>query len=51
MRLAQALDTGAQILATACQQCKRTLAAQARKDRVRLRVVDVAELLWQALRP
>ena len=51
MRLAQALDTGAQTLATACQQCKRTLAAQARKDRVRLRVVDVAELLWQALRP
>lgn len=49
MRLAQALETGAQVLATACQQCKRTLASQARKDRVRLRVVDVAELLWQAL--
>lgn len=49
MRLAQALETGAQVLATACQQCKRTLAAQARKERARLRVVDVAELLWQAM--
>lgn len=51
MRLAQALATEAQVLATACQQCKRTLATQARKERVRLRVVDVAELLWRALGP
>lgn len=48
-RLAQALETEAQVLATACQQCKRTLATQARRERVRLRVMDVVELLWQAL--
>jgi len=48
-RLEQAWGTGADVIATACQQCKRTLAAQARRERVRIRVVDVAELLWKAL--
>lgn len=49
LRLEQARATGAEVIATACQQCKRTLAAQARKERVRLRVVDVAELVRKAL--
>lgn len=44
-RLVQALDTGASTLITACQQCRRTLAAAARRQRVRLKVVDVVEFL------
>jgi len=48
-RLAEALDTGAELIVTACQQCKRTLSSAARKRRLRLRTVDVVELVWQAL--
>ncbi|MGQ9515851.1 MAG: (Fe-S)-binding protein [Anaerolineae bacterium] len=48
-RLAEAQDTGAELIVTACQQCKRTLTSAARKRRVRMRTVDVVELVWQAL--
>lgn len=48
-RLAEAQDTGAELIVTACQQCKRTLTGAARKRRVRMRTVDVVELVWQAL--
>jgi Fe-S oxidoreductase len=48
-RLGQAQRTGARVVLSACQQCKRTLMAAARRDRVRLRVMDVAELVWRAM--
>lgn len=48
-RLAQALETGASILVTPCQQCKRTLAAAARRRQARLKVLDLAELIWQVV--
>jgi len=48
-RLAQAEATGAKTIVSACQQCKRTLSAAARRERVRMRVLDVAELVWQAM--
>jgi heterodisulfide reductase subunit D len=48
-RLAQAQQAGAQAVVSACQQCERTLAAAARRDRVRLRVMDIAEIVWKAL--
>jgi heterodisulfide reductase subunit D len=48
-RLAQALETGARTLVTPCQQCKRTLANAARRERSRLKVLDLAEYLWRAL--
>lgn len=48
-RLAQAQATGADYLVSACQQCKRTLATAARRERVRIRTLDVAELVWQAM--
>ncbi len=48
-RLAQALDTGASVLVTPCQQCKRTLANAARQARARLKVLDLNEYLWRAL--
>lgn len=48
-RIAQAVATGATLLATPCQQCKRTLATAARKARARLQVLDLTELIYRAL--
>jgi heterodisulfide reductase subunit D len=48
-RLGQAQRTGARVLLSACQQCKRTLMAAARRNRVRVRVMDLAELAWRAM--
>ncbi len=47
-RLEQAQEVEAQIIASACQQCERTLTEAARRNRVRVKVVDVAELALQA---
>ncbi|NLE76452.1 MAG: (Fe-S)-binding protein [Chloroflexi bacterium] len=49
MRLAQAQATGTQAIVTACQQCQRTLAMAARRGRVRLRVWDLSQLVWQRM--
>jgi heterodisulfide reductase subunit D len=48
-RLAQATATGAEAIASACQQCKRTLLQAARKTKTRIKVFDVTELVWQAM--
>ena len=48
-RLAQAQEVGAEVIASACQQCKRTLAAAARRDKASLRVLDIVEVVWQAM--
>lgn len=48
-RLAQAEEVGAQVLVSACQQCKRTLFGAAKRARSRIKVLDVTELLWQAM--
>jgi heterodisulfide reductase subunit D len=48
-RIEQASATGATALISACQQCKRTLLQAARKTRTRIRVLDVTELVWQAM--
>ena len=47
-RLAQAEQAGAQAIVSACQQCERTLASAARRERARLRVMDIAEIVWKA---
>jgi heterodisulfide reductase subunit D len=49
LRLAQAQEVEAQVIASACQQCERTLTDAARRNKVRIRVVDVAQLVLQAL--
>ncbi|MGQ9584554.1 MAG: (Fe-S)-binding protein [Anaerolineae bacterium] len=49
LRLAQAQATGAHILVTACQQCQRTLAMAARRERVRMRVWDLSQLVWERM--
>ncbi|HUW13992.1 MAG TPA: (Fe-S)-binding protein [Anaerolineae bacterium] len=48
-RLAQAVSTGANAIISSCQQCKRTLLQAARKTKTRIRVLDVTELVWQAM--
>jgi heterodisulfide reductase subunit D len=44
-RLQQAQATEAQVLLSACQQCKRTLMGAARQEKVRMRVLDIVELV------
>jgi len=44
-RLGEAQATGAQVLLSACQQCKRTLTQAARHEKNRMPVVDVAEFV------
>ncbi len=48
-RLDQAIATGARLLVTPCQQCKRTLAGAARRRRSQMKLQDVTEVLWRAL--
>ena len=48
-RLAQVAATGARYVASACQQCKRTLQEGARRHKIRVRAVDVAELVWRSM--
>jgi heterodisulfide reductase subunit D len=44
-RIGEAETTEAKVLLSACQQCKRTLAIGARREKVRMRVMDIAELV------
>jgi heterodisulfide reductase subunit D len=52
-RLDQACEIEAQIIASACQQCERTLANAVRRHQkarhLRMRSMDVVELVWQAM--
>jgi heterodisulfide reductase subunit D len=48
-RMLQAQQTGAQFVITACQQCKRTLLGGARREKIRIRTLDVSELLWESV--
>lgn len=48
-RLAQVQATGASTVVSACQQCKRTLQEGARKNRIRVRAMDIVELLWRSV--
>lgn len=48
-RLAQALETGAGALVTSCQQCKRTLANAARRQKARIKVYDLTEFVWRVV--
>lgn len=50
-RMAQVQETGAAVVVSACQQCERTLTNAARQQRARLRVMDIAEIVWRAVEP
>ena len=45
LRLAQALETGARFIITPCQQCRRTLTAAARRNKARIKVLELTEYL------
>jgi heterodisulfide reductase subunit D len=49
-RLAQAQAVGAEVIASACQQCERTLAMAARRAGARIKVMDIAALLAEAMK-
>jgi heterodisulfide reductase subunit D len=48
-RLLQAQATGAQYVVSACQQCMRTLFNGARKNRIRVRPVDISEIVLESV--
>ncbi len=48
-RLEQAQAVGAEVIVSACQQCERTLSMAARREKIRIRVMDVVQLLRMAL--
>jgi len=48
-RLEQARSVGAEAIISACQQCERTLSMAARREKIRVRVMDVVQLLGVAL--
>jgi heterodisulfide reductase subunit D len=48
-RLAQVQATDAKYVLSACQQCKRTLQEGARLNKIRVRAMDLTELVWQSI--
>jgi Fe-S oxidoreductase len=48
-RMLQAQETGAGFVVTACQQCKRTMLGAARKNKIRIRTLDMVELLLESV--
>ena len=48
-RLLQAQDTGARYVVSACQQCMRTLFNGARKNKIRVRAVDVSQIVLESV--
>ena len=48
-RLEQAQATGAQYIVSACQQCMRTLYNGARKNKIRLRVQDISQVVLESI--
>ncbi len=48
-RLKQAQEAGAKYIVVSCQQCKRTLSGAARRERIRIRTMDLAEVVARQL--
>ena len=48
-RMEQVKATGAKLLVSSCQQCKRTLFRAARATKTRVRIQDITELVWDAM--
>ena len=45
----QVLETGAQAVITACQQCVRTMTTHIRRNNIRMEVLDLTELVHRAM--
>ena len=50
LRMQQAQETGAEAVVSACQQCKRTLLTAARQAKIRMRTLDMSELVLDSVR-
>ena len=48
-RLQQALDVDAGTVVSSCQQCKRALVSAVQWMRQPVKVIDLAELVWESL--
>jgi heterodisulfide reductase subunit D len=48
-RIQQVQETGAKVVISACQQCDRTLGEAARKNRIRIRAMDITQAVWTAM--
>lgn len=48
-KLEEVRATGAEVVVTSCQQCVRTMKGRARRQKMDLRVMDVTELVLQAM--
>ncbi|MEA3339272.1 MAG: (Fe-S)-binding protein [Chloroflexota bacterium] len=48
-RLEQAQDAGAKYTVVSCQQCKRTLFSAARREKIRVRTIDLSEVILRQL--
>jgi heterodisulfide reductase subunit D len=48
-QVAQVQATGAKYVLSACQQCKRTLQEGARQNKIRVRAMDLTELVWKSM--
>ena len=48
-RLDQAVDTGAEYIVSACQQCMRTFFNGARKNKIRIRAMDLTQLVLESI--
>lgn len=49
IRVRQAVDVDADTVVSACQQCKRALTGAAQLTRHPVRVIDLAEIVWESL--
>lgn len=49
-KIQDVLDTGAQAVVSACQQCVRTMTTYVRRNKVPLEVMDIAQLVRRALK-
>jgi len=48
-RLEQAVNTGAEYLVSACQQCMRTFFNGAKKNQIRIRAIDLTQLVLESI--
>jgi heterodisulfide reductase subunit D len=50
MKIEEILKTGADMVVTSCQQCVRTMATRARREKINLVVKDLTELVAEAMK-
>ncbi|MBW1708261.1 MAG: (Fe-S)-binding protein [Deltaproteobacteria bacterium] len=48
-KIDEIMETGAQAVVTACQQCVRTMTTYVRRNQISLEVLDITELVYRAL--